>query len=166
MANENSSSVLGMSYLEVYNEHVVDLLEGGNDIKIQTTKTGELNLIGLKKYAIEEFEEFKKIFINANEKRSVSTTKLNSESSRSHRWLIFGNNCFQVLLFSVLTLYLNCKRVDANGRLINYMSKVNLIDLAGSEDNRRTGNQAGSSTFKESTKINLSLTVLKRVVKV
>ena len=85
LANENSSSVLGMSYLEVYNEHVVDLLEGGNDIKIQTTKTGELNLIGLKKYAIEEFEEFKKIFINANEKRSVSTTKLNSESSRSHR---------------------------------------------------------------------------------
>ena len=66
----------------------------------------------------------------------------------------------------MLTLYLNCKRVDANGRLINYMSKINLIDLVGSEDNRRTGNQAGSSTFKESTKINLSLTVLKRVVKV
>ena len=85
MANEHSSSVLGMSYLEVYNENVVDLLEGGNDIKIQTTKTGELNLLGLKKYAIEEFEEFKKIFLNANDKRSVSTTKLNSESSRSHR---------------------------------------------------------------------------------
>ena len=85
MANEHSSSVLGMSYLEVYNENVVDLLEGGNDIKIQTTKTGELNLLGLKKYAIEEFEEFKKIILNANEKRFVSTTKLNSESSQSHR---------------------------------------------------------------------------------
>ena len=85
MANEHSSSVLSMSYLEVYNENIVDLLEDGNDIKIQTTKTGELNLLGLKKYAIEEFEEFKKIFLNANANRSVSTTKLNSKSSRSHR---------------------------------------------------------------------------------
>ena len=60
---------------------------------------------------------------------------------------------------------MNCKRTDSNGRIFDYSSKINLIDLAGSEDNRRTGNEAGSSTFKESTKINLSLTVLKRVVK-
>merc|ERR1719285_209697 len=151
LANDGASSVLGMSYLEVYNEKIVDLLDGSNqDIKIQTAKNGELNLLGLKKYGVEKFDEFKRIFITANEKRSVSSTQLNNESSRSH---------------SVLTLYLNCKRVDSNGSLINYFSKINLIDLAGSEDNRRTGNQAGSSTFKESTKINLSLTVLKRVVK-
>ena len=52
---------------------------------IRVRKTGELNLLGLKKYSIEEFEEFKKIILNANEKRFVSTTKLNSESSQSHR---------------------------------------------------------------------------------
>ena len=65
----------------------------------------------------------------------------------------------------MLTLYLNCKRVDANGRLINYMSKINLIDLAGSEDNRRTGNQAGSSTFKEKVTANvIKWVALKRAV--
>ena len=124
-SKEESSSVLGMSYLEVYNEKIIDLLtpesERTEDIKIQTTKSGELSLQGLKKYAIEKFDEFKEIFIKANEGRSVSSTNLNDQSSRSH---------------SVLTLYLNCKRVDSNGRRINYFSKVNLIDLAGSEDNR------------------------------
>ena len=86
LANDGASSVLGMSYLEVYNEKIVDLLDGSNqDIKIQTTKNGELNLLGLKKYGVEKFDEFKRIFITANEKRSVSSTRLNNESSRSHR---------------------------------------------------------------------------------
>jgi len=57
------------------------------------------------------------------------------------------------------------KRKLENGKMIQAFSKINLIDLAGSEDNRRTGNAHGSAVFKESTKINLSLTVLKRVVK-
>ena len=48
--------------------------------------------------------------------------------------------------------------------MIQAFSKINLIDLAGSEDNRRTGNEHGSAVFKESTKINLSLTVLKVLI--
>ena len=106
-----------MSYLEVYNEKIIDLLDQSNeDIKIQTTKQGELRLIGrfrcgllilkrdlfliklilpvrkyliyllgLKKYGVEKFDEFRDIFTAANEKRSVASTKLNNESSRSHR---------------------------------------------------------------------------------
>lgn len=53
------------------------------------------------------------------------------------------------------------KRKSEDGKMIQAFSKINLIDLAGSEDNRRTGNAHGSAVFKESTKINLSLTVLK-----
>ena len=45
----------------------------------------------------------------------------------------------------------------------SYFNIFSLIDLAGSEDNRRTGNDG--QRFVESTKINLSLTVLKRVIK-
>ena len=45
--DSGSSSVLGMSYLEVYNEKIIDLLDQSNeDIKIQTTKQGDLRLIG------------------------------------------------------------------------------------------------------------------------
>ena len=62
---------------------------------------------------------------------------------------------------SVLTLYMASKRKSEDGKMIQAFSKINLIDLAGSEDNRRTGNAHGSAVFKESTKINLSLTVLK-----
>jgi hypothetical protein len=39
--------------------------------------------------------------------------------------------------------------------------KLHLIDLAGSEDNRRTGN--GSARLKESSAINTSLFVLSKV---
>ena len=74
------------SYLEVYNKEIVDLLDGSNqDIKRQTDKNGKLNSTGLKKYDVEKFDEFKTIFITANEKRSVSSTRLNKETSRSHR---------------------------------------------------------------------------------
>ena len=60
-----------------------------------------------------------------------------------------------------MTLYMASKRKSEDGKMIQAFSKINLIDLAGSEDNRRTGNAHGSAVFKESTKINLSLTVLK-----
>merc|ERR1712168_1404230 len=149
-SSAGSSSELGMSYLEVYNEKIKDLLSTEEkDIKIREN-SGEITLSGLVKLPIKDFDSFRDIFLQANDRRSVSSTKLNNESSRSH---------------SVLTLYMASKRKSEDGKMIQAFSKINLIDLAGSEDKRRTGNAHGSAVFKESTKINLSLTVLKRVVK-
>ena len=54
-------------------------------------------------------------------------------------------------------------KVKINDSYISKFSKVDLVDLAGSEDNRRTNNEG--QAFLESTKINQSLTVLKRVMK-
>ena len=54
-------------------------------------------------------------------------------------------------------------KIKQNGKLLSKFSKIDLVDLAGSEDNRRTNNEG--QQFLESTKINLSLGVLKRVIK-
>ena len=76
--------------------------------------------------------------------RSVAATKLNSRSSRSHA----------VLMVKVE------KKEKSSGR--TYHGKLHLIDLAGSEDNRRTANVG--QRLKESGSINLSLFVLGKVV--
>ena len=165
-SSTGGSSELGISYLEVYNEKIKDLLSSEEkEIKIREDK-GEITLSGLVKLPITDFDSFRNIFLQANDRRSVSSTKLNNESSRSHRYvglaLPKSYNIPKIKYhFSVLTLYMASKRKSEDGKMIQAFSKINLIDLAGSEDNRRTGNAHGSAVFKESTKINLSLTVLK-----
>ncbi|GFO15468.1 kinesin-like protein [Plakobranchus ocellatus] len=74
---------------------------------------------------------------------TVAATKLNKYSSRSHT----------ILLIKV-------RRTEADGKQLS--GKLYLIDLAGSEDNRRTGNKG--IRLKESGAINKSLFVLGEVV--
>ena len=147
LRDEEMESKLHMSFLEVYNEKVSDLLaDVTQDIKIRATRDGEIELVGLTKCAVKNFDEFVQFFDPATERRSTGGTRMNSESSRSH---------------SILTLYINKRKKNDDGGWVEWYSKVNLIDLAGSEDNRNTNTKAGTTVFKEATKINLSLTVLK-----
>ena len=88
-SSTGGSSELGISYLEVYNEKIKDLLSSEErEIKIREDK-GEITLSGLVKLPITDFDSFRDIFLQANERRSVSSTKLNNESSRSHRYILF-----------------------------------------------------------------------------
>ncbi|GCC38916.1 hypothetical protein chiPu_0022797, partial [Chiloscyllium punctatum] len=75
----------------------------------------------------------------------TASTKLNCRSSRSH----------SVLLIKVTKLQQEAPFRQLTGKLY-------LIDLAGSEDNRRTGNEG--LRLKESGAINNSLFVLSKVV--
>jgi len=147
---ERQDVQIGMSYVEIYNEKVRDLIGGKQnfqDVKITSTKNKEIMIDGITTLPIEDFRSFSRFFKDANEKRSVATTMCNSESSRSH---------------AILTFQVSMKVIH-DGVATSKFSKISLIDLAGSEDNRRTGNDG--QRFVESTKINLSLTVLKRVIK-
>jgi len=72
---------------------------------------------------------------------------LNEKSSRSHAIWRFRVN----------------RKIGTGSDAIDREAKIDLVDLAGSEDNRKT--QSTDQRFLESTKINLSLTVLKRVIK-
>ncbi|KAK2820343.1 hypothetical protein Q5P01_023302 [Channa striata] len=137
---------IGMSYLEIYNEKVLDLLSpGSQDLSIREDKDKNILIPGLTHTTISSFSDFEKHFIPASLNRTTASTKLNHRSSRSHA----------ILLIKVVRTQRTFPHRQQTGKLY-------LVDLAGSEDNRRTGNQG--IRLKESGAINLSLFTLSKVV--
>lgn len=112
-----------MSYLELYNERIYDLLplntldantkENGLSIK---ENAGIIFVENLAWHEIKNNENFNYFYSKGLKQRKTGETKLNRSSSRSH---------------SILTLKIERKENDKI-----YNSEINLIDLAGSEDNR------------------------------
>lgn len=132
-----------LSYLEIYNEKVQDLLEpSGSDLPIREDNKKNIFISGLAKKEIHNCQEFKMAFGPASNNRTVAATKLNEHSSRSH-------SIVQLTVTKFKSSHL-------------LLGKIYLIDLAGSEDNRRTGNQG--IRLKESGAINKSLFALGEVV--
>ncbi|XP_048846933.1 kinesin-like protein KIF22 [Brienomyrus brachyistius] len=137
---------VGMSYLEIYNEKVLDLLSpGSTDLPIREDKDRNIVVQGLTHTPIDSFSHFHALFAPASLNRTTASTKLNQRSSRSHA----------ILLIKVVR---SLKRPPYRQQ----MGKLYLVDLAGSEDNRRTGNKG--LRLKESGAINLSLFTLSKVV--
>ncbi|KAM8729399.1 kinesin-like protein KIF22 isoform 1-T2 [Acanthopagrus schlegelii] len=137
---------IGMSYLEIYNEKVLDLLSpNSQDLPIREDRDKNILIPGLTHMTISSFSDFDKHFVPASLNRTTASTKLNQRSSRSHA----------VLLIKVVRTQRILPHRQQTGKLY-------LVDLAGSEDNRRTGNQG--IRLKESGAINLSLFTLSKVV--
>ncbi|KAG8431437.1 hypothetical protein GDO86_018722 [Hymenochirus boettgeri] len=144
--NVNWSFTITMSYVEIYQEKVMDLLDPKNkDLPIREDKDHNILIPGVTQKTVNSFGDFDEHFIPASQNRTVASTKLNDRSSRSHA----------VLLIKVL----KSQQISPFRQLTG---KLYLIDLAGSEDNRRTGNQG--IRLKESGAINSSLFTLSKVV--
>ncbi|XP_054623788.1 kinesin-like protein KIF22 [Dunckerocampus dactyliophorus] len=144
--NEGWDYAVGMSYLEIYNEKVLDLLSpSSQDLPIREDKDKNILIPGLTHTTISSFSDFDRQFVPASLNRTTASTKLNQRSSRSHA----------VLLIKVVRTQHALAHRQQTGKLY-------LVDLAGSEDNRRTGNQG--IRLKESGAINLSLFTLNKVV--
>ncbi|CAG2217950.1 KIF22 [Mytilus edulis] len=140
------SESVKFSYLEIYNEKVMDLLDPKDtDLPIREDTEKNILIPGLGEKEIHSFDEFKTYFGPASNNRTVAATKLNERSSRSHSILL-----------------LKIKRTQKSAPYKTLHGKIYLIDLAGSEDNRRTGNKG--IRLKESGAINKSLFVLGEVV--
>eukprot|EP00055_Hartaetosiga_balthica_P013859 m.72956 g.72956 ORF g.72956 m.72956 type:complete len:781 (-) comp8406_c0_seq4:1468-3810(-) len=138
---------LTMSYLQVYQEKVFDLLEPkDHDLPVRSDVTGNIVVAGLAEKPFSTFDEFKQMFESGLSHRATSGTKLNAHSSRSHAVLVI--KVFQ--------------RRKASEGWLQSIGTLNLIDLAGSEDNRKTGNTG--ARMKESVAINHSLFALNKVV--
>ncbi|GLD98619.1 hypothetical protein PINS_up007336 [Pythium insidiosum] len=138
---------LDMSYLEIYNDRVLDLLVAKaqqSDLPIRQQPDGTIAVQGLSRKRIATLQEFEELYERGSASRQRAPTELNAESSRSH----------SILMIQALT------RDAAGGEF--RCGKLHLIDLAGSEDNRRTGNTGARLT--ESGKINMSLFVLGKVI--
>ncbi|XP_074053390.1 kinesin-like protein KIF22 isoform X2 [Macrotis lagotis] len=137
---------VSMSYLEIYQEKVLDLLApASGDLVIREDRWGNILIPGLTQKLIASFTDFEQHFLPASRNRTVGATRLNQRSSRSHAVLLV--------------------KVEQRERMAPFRQregKLYLIDLAGSEDNRRTGNQG--LRLKESGAINASLFVLSKVV--
>ncbi|KAM3917702.1 kinesin-like protein KIF22 [Leptodactylus fuscus] len=143
---ENWIYSITMSYVEIYQEKVMDLLEPKNkDLPIREDKDHNILIPGVTEKTINTFSDFDEHFIPASQNRTVACTKLNDRSSRSHALLLIKVQKTQ--------------RIPPGRQLTG---KLYLIDLAGSEDNRRTGNQG--IRLKESGAINSSLFTLSKVV--
>lgn len=139
----NTHVEVSMSYYEIYNDRVFDLFEPPEKrtpagLPIRDTSKGKAVVVGLTERPCTSLKDFEQAYDEANVNRSTSATKLNAHSSRSHAIL-----CVKVTQFT--------------GEEFQ-VSTASCIDLAGSEDNRRTDNN--KERLVESSAINKSLFVL------
>ncbi|XP_055760221.1 kinesin-like protein KIF13A isoform X1 [Salvelinus fontinalis] len=140
-----------VSYMEIYNEKVRDLLDpkgSRQSLKVREHKVLGPYVDGLSQLAVTNFEDIEVLMSEGNKSRTVAATNMNEESSRSHA------------VFSIIvtqTLY-DLKSGNSGEKV----SKMSLVDLAGSERVSKTG--AAGERLKEGSNINRSLTTLGCVI--
>ncbi|KAI9577287.1 kinesin-like protein KIN-8A [Glossina fuscipes] len=130
---------LGVSYLEIYNEQVMNLLTKTGPLKLREDAKGVI-VSGLSLTPIYSVEELLKLLTLGNSNRTQHPTDINAESSRSHA------------VFQVHVRMTDSK--TGSKRIV----KLSMIDLAGSE--RAASTKGVKSRFKEGASINKSLLAL------
>ncbi|XP_033496289.2 kinesin-like protein KIF13A isoform X2 [Epinephelus lanceolatus] len=149
--NEAHTFKVEVSYMEIYNEKVRDLLDpkgSRQSLKVREHKVLGPYVDGLSQLAVTSFEDIEVLMSEGNKSRTVAATNMNEESSRSH-------GVFSIIVTQ--TLY------DLqSGNSGEKVSKMSLVDLAGSERVSKTG--AAGERLKEGSNINKSLTTLGCVI--
>ncbi|XP_059211755.1 kinesin-like protein KIF13B isoform X2 [Centropristis striata] len=150
-AREGESFTVEVSYMEIYNEKVRDLLDPkGNRqaLRVREHKVLGPYVDGLSRLAVSCYEDIESLMSEGNKSRTVAATNMNEESSRSHA-------VFNI----ILTHTLMDLQSETRGEKV---SKLSLVDLAGSERAAKTG--AAGERLKEGSNINKSLSTLGLVI--
>ncbi|XP_060709019.1 kinesin-like protein KIF23 isoform X5 [Hemiscyllium ocellatum] len=175
--DEDSVYSLFVSYIEIYNNYLYDLLEEipHDPIKPKWNSTPVRNaefippqskilredsnhnmyVSGCTEVEVKSTEEAFEVFWKGQKKRRIANTTLNRESSRSH---------------SVFIIKLAQAPLDADGDNVlqakdqTVVSQLSLVDLAGSERIYRT--KAEGSRLREAGNINQSLMTLRTCIEV
>ncbi|EER11128.1 kinesin heavy chain, putative [Perkinsus marinus ATCC 50983] len=137
-----------MSYLEIYNEHLRDLLaveDDNRDLTVMEHPGLGVYVRDLTEILLQTPVELEKLLQLGSRRRAESVTCMNPHSSRSH---------------AVCRIRLECRPSEDGPKL---RSCINLIDLAGSERQQKT-NSTGS-VLREANSINQSLSTLGMVIK-
>ncbi|XP_047115328.1 kinesin-like protein KIN-5B [Schistocerca piceifrons] len=131
---------LCVSYLEVYNENVRDLLQPSGPLHVREDSRAGVSVAGLRMETIDSADKLLAMLAQGNKNRTQHPTDANSESSRSHA-------VFQV-------------HIRMTHRLSSQISlvKLSMVDLAGSERGSATG--CTGARFTEGANINKSLLAL------
>uniref|UniRef100_A0A3Q3GB92 Kinesin family member 13Bb n=1 Tax=Labrus bergylta TaxID=56723 RepID=A0A3Q3GB92_9LABR len=148
---EGESFTVEVSYMEIYNEKVRDLLDPkGNrqTLRVREHKVFGPYVDGLSRLAVASYKDIESLMSEGNKSRTVAATNMNEESSRSHA-------VFNIILTHTL--------MDLqSGTSGEKVSKLSLVDLAGSERAAKTG--AAGDRLKEGSNINKSLSTLGLVI--
>jgi kinesin family protein 22 len=144
--NQVNLFTVTVSYFEIYNEKAYDLLElKDRELEIRQDANKNIVVSNLTEIPIVSYSQFAELYERGCQNRSTASTKLNLQSSRSH---------------AIVTLKIHQREDNPPYRAL--LSKLHLIDLAGSEDNRKTENTG--LRMMESSNINSSLLALGKVV--
>ncbi|KAI9718043.1 MAG: hypothetical protein M1812_004301 [Candelaria pacifica] len=154
---ENSTSPnvthnVRVSYFEVYNEHVRDLLVPRQDppyyLKIRESPTEGPYIKDLTDLPVRNLGEIMRLMRTGDTNRTIASTKMNDTSSRSH---------------AVFTIMLKQIHHDMDtDETTERLARIRLVDLAGSE--RAKATEATGARLREGSNINKSLTTLGRVI--
>ncbi|XP_054871760.1 kinesin-like protein KIF13B isoform X3 [Amphiprion ocellaris] len=150
-AREGESFTVEVSYMEIYNEKVRDLLDPKGSrqaLRVREHKVLGPYVDGLSHLAVASYKDIESLMSEGNKSRTVAATNMNEESSRSHA-------VFNIILTHTL--------MDLqSGTSGEKVSKLSLVDLAGSERAAKTG--AAGERLKEGSNINKSLSTLGLVI--
>ena len=146
------SFIVKVSYVEIYNELIYDLLSStapadqSGTIMIQDDLKYGIIVKGLTSVICNNEEDALNHLFEGETNRTVAEHKLNKSSTRSH---------------CVFTIHLESRsRVESSEKVV--FSKLNLVDLAGSERIKKTGSEG--LTLTEANFINKSLSYMEQVV--
>ncbi|OAJ39167.1 hypothetical protein BDEG_23034 [Batrachochytrium dendrobatidis JEL423] len=145
--NQDSEFLLRVSYLEIYNEVIRDLLEPGNiNLKIHETINRDIFVGNLSEHVVSSAVQIKEILAIGEGNRHIGETNMNDKSSRSH---------------TIFKMVVESRFRKDNADAVK-VSQLNLVDLAGSERVGHTG--AEGIRLKEGGHINKSLLTLSTVI--
>ncbi|ELT90430.1 hypothetical protein CAPTEDRAFT_154669 [Capitella teleta] len=138
-----------VSYLEIYNEDVRDLLGKDQQHRLEVKERPDVGVYvkDLSAFVVNNADDMDRIMTLGNKNRHTGATNMNEHSSRSH---------------AIFTVTIECSDKGPDGRQRVRAGKLHLVDLAGSERQSKTG--ATGQRLKEATKINLSLSTLGNVI--
>lgn len=140
---------LKVSYLEIYNEEILDLLcpsrEKASQINIREDPKEGIKIVGLTEKTVLVASDTVSCLEQGNNSRTVASTAMNSQSSRSH---------------AIFTISIEQRK--KNDKNSSFRSKLHLVDLAGSERQKKT--KAEGDRLKEGININRGLLCLGNVI--
>ncbi|CAK9169081.1 unnamed protein product [Ilex paraguariensis] len=155
---QNAEYSMKVTFLELYNEEITDLLAPDDNSKFCDDKSkkpialmddgkGTVFVRGLEEEIVCTADEIYKILEKGSAKKHTAETLLNKQSNRSH---------------SIFSITVQIKECTAEGVELIKCGKLNLVDLAGSENILRSGRREGRA--REAGEINKSLLTLGRVI--
>jgi kinesin family protein 18/19 len=147
-SRDESEVSVRLSYLEIYNESIRDLLSpiptpSGQGLMLREDAAKKISVVGITEHIPESPQRVLEMIQEGNLRRTMSPTEANEVSSRSH---------------AVLQINITQRPRTADTITETTSASLNIIDLAGSE--RASATRNNGARMKEGANINKSLLAL------